>query len=310
MEKQNLSVNTQLSFGGYLDRWLLKKGFKFGWPLTSLWLIELRRKCVGSLRVKKRDVLSVKTSFTDRSISREEGYRLFGQDLFPQLPEIVVACNAIFNSRKSEIVDCTQYNKPYFYNILTPEDLCQHPVLIRFALSPAVIDAVSGYLGQTPRLHSMGVFYTEVNDSVAGSQMYHVDGDALSQVKCFVNIWEVGVGSGPFTFLPKRYCSHAVRNKGLLKLLSDDEVANIASVSKQVEVIGMPGSGVFVDTSQCLHQGSRARENSRLVFQFQYITRPDALLDQPGRMVKGGHLLVSKQLLSQIGMGGQDLGVL
>ena len=310
MEKQNMSVNPKFSFGGYFDRWLLKKGFKFGWPLTSLWLIELRRKCVGCFREKKRGTFASKALFTDKSISREEGYRLFSQDLFPQLPEIVVACNAIFNRRKSEIVDCTQYNKAYFYNILTPEDLCQHPVLIGFALSPAVIDAVSGYLGQNPRLHSIGVFYTEVNDSVSGSQLYHVDGDARSQVKCFVNIWEVGAGSGAFTFLPKRYCSHTVRTKGLLKLISDDEVENILPVSEQVEVLGMPGSGVFVDTSQCLHQGSRARENPRLVFQFQYVTRPDALLDQPGRMVKGGHLLVSKQLLSQIGMGGQDLGVL
>jgi hypothetical protein len=47
-----------------------------------------------------------------------------------------------------------------------------------------------------------------------------------------------------------------------------------------------------------------------LVFQFRYVTRPDALLDHPSRMVKGGHLLVTKQLLSQIGLGGQDLGVL
>jgi hypothetical protein len=60
---------------------------------------------------------------------------------------------------------------------------------------------------------------------------------------------------------------------------------------------------VFVDTSRCLHKGSRARERPRLVFQFQYVSRPDALLARaPGKLVPGGHLLVTRRLIESLGL--------
>lgn len=298
-----VSMTNSVSFGERLDRWVLKKGFGAGWPLSALRLIMGRRiVCAPLTRLRYRGPIRPRTiaSSWAESISRSKGYRLFSPGTFPELPEIVAACQAVFDRHKAEITDSTRYNKPYFHNILTAEDLQRHPVLVNFALSLPVTEAVTGYLGQIPRLHSIGVFYSAVNDSIAGSQMYHLDGDALSQIKCFVNIWEVGIDGGAFIFLPKQHSSASVRSKGLLKVISDEEVAGLLPVANQVAVVGPAGSGVFVDTSRCLHQGSRARTHPRLVFQFQYVTRPDALLVQPGRVVAGGHLLITRQLLEGI----------
>ena len=52
-----------------------------------------------------------------------------------------------------------------------------------------------------------------------------------------------------------------------------------------------------------MHQGSRARTNPRLVFQFQYVPRPDALLAKTsGKAVPGGHILVTPRLLDGVSL--------
>jgi hypothetical protein len=298
------------SIGHRIDRWVLKKGLKHGWPLPALWLIETRRKMLSFNAKNQAGSQFLRSTSIDKSVPHSEGYRLFSSTTFPELQKIIVVCQYIFDRHKPELKDETGHNKPYFFNILTADDLRHNPLLMSFALSQSVVDAVRGYLGQNIRLHSIGLFYSAVNDSVAGSQMYHVDGDALSQIKCFVNVWDVDLGGGAFTFLPKQYGSISVRNRGLLKSISDQEAGDILPVTQQIKVVGSAGSGVFVDTSRCLHQGSRTRIRPRLVFQFQYVTWPDALLSRPDRCVKGGHLLVNRQLIEEIGLGASRLGEL
>jgi hypothetical protein len=126
-------------------------------------------------------------------------------------------------------------------------------------------------------------------------------------VKCFVNVWDVGEGGGAFTFLPKADTSNALRNGGLLKIVSDAELDRVAPKAEKIAAVGGAGSGVLVDTSRCLHQGSRARLRARLVFQFQYVSRPDALLArQSGARVSGGHINVSAQHLEGVSLGNPE----
>jgi hypothetical protein len=298
------------AFGHKLDRWILKKGFRVEQPLSSLRLIETRRVVADPLgylqsRRKAREVVDGSSWAT--FIPREAGYKLFGPDAFPELPRVVQACLAVYRKHKAELTADKAVNKRYFYNILTVDDLREHPVLLDFPLSRSVTQAATGYLGQVPRLHSLGVFFSEINDTTDGSQLFHVDGDALAQIKCFVNAWEVGPGSGPLTFVPKRNVSNAMRNSGLLKTISDADVSRTVPGDAYVAVTGPAGSGVFVDTSRCLHQGSRSRERPRLVFQFQYVTRPDALLTRPpGKVVPGGHLHVTRDLAGGFRLANPD----
>lgn len=304
---------TGVTFGDRLDRWLLKRGFRLGMPLSTLRMIEARRmaSAPGARYQLRRaaQALITGSKWAD-FIPAAEGYRLFTPETFPELPDVVRACEAVYARHAAEVSEVEKYNKPYFFNILTADDLRQHRVLLDFALSGPVTEAATGYLGQIPRLHSMGVFYSSVNDSVAGSQMYHVDGDALSQVKCFVNAWEVGPGGGALTFLSKQQTPSSLRSRGLVKTVSDENVYQKVPAARQIAATGPAGSGVFVDTSRCLHQGSRARERARLVFQFQYVTRPDALLHRaPGKVVPGGHLLITRRVLDDLKLGTQNANV-
>ncbi len=304
--RQAWAQMADIRFGDRLDRWLLKKGVRAEHPLPTIALIEARRIAASpfaQLRHRRDARELASNAEAGQAIDPRLGYRLFAPDAFPELPRVVTACEAVFARHRDAVTRNDGFNKRYFFNILAPEDLAAHRVLIEFALSAPVVAIVTRYLGHVPRLHSLGVFYSSVNDTIDGSQIYHVDGDARSQVKCFVNVWDVGLGSGAFTFLPKSLTSRALRHGGLLKSMSDEDVANAAAPHQRVAVTGPPGSGVFVDTSRCLHQGSRAREHPRLVFQFQYVSRPDALLPRSlAKKVMGGHVHVTRDLLAGLGL--------
>ena len=293
------------AFGDRLDRWILKRGFRTQYPLWTLRLIEMRRMVadpVGYVKSFRSARKVTNGSQWADYIPKDSGYRLFDADAFPELPQVVAACVDVYRKHENELSrGDKQVNKKYFYNILTTQDLHEHPILLDFAISKSVVQAVTGYLGQVPRLASLGVFYSEINETVSGSQIFHVDGDALAQVKCFVNAWEVGPGGGAFTFISKRQTSEKLRNGGLLKTTTDDYVGRAIPDAKQITATGPAGSGVFVDTSRCLHQGSRAREHPRLVFQFQYVSRPDALIARaPNQVVPGGHLNITRRLIESI----------
>lgn len=291
------------TLGERLDRALLKRGFN-RWPLTSLSLIQARRALWNPGDYIKSYSgaagISEKSSRKD-FIPKSTGYVSFGPNEFDGLDGIVSSCLEIYARHEAELATL-QVNKLYFFNILTEEDLRAHPNLIDFALSREVTEAATAYLGQVPRLHSLGVFYSAVNKTTAGSQLYHIDGDCLAQVKCFINAWDVNKESGAFTFMPKDVTTRTLRTKGLLKQLSDEALYKIVPQAKEIVVEGVPGSGVFCDTSRCLHQGSRARVNPRLIFQFQFVCRPDSLPERHGKSVPGGHLHVTRELVSKFSL--------
>ena len=288
----------QTELGNKIDRWLLKKGFRAEKPLSTLRLIEARRKAtdpLGFLSSRGGAGSVTKASKWGSYVPRGTGYRLFEPGTFPELPAIIAAGEAIYKRHETELNK--DVNKRYFFNLMSEEDVATYPVLIDFALSKPVTEIATGYFGHVPRLHSLGIFYSAVNDTVAGSQIFHVDGDCLAQLKCFINVWGVESGGGEFTFLNKQQTTEAMRRTGLLKTITDEIVAKSVPPENQVHVFGAAGSGVFCDTSRCLHQGSRARERPRLVFQFQYVSRPDALLQRKGK-VGGGHVHVTPALIA------------
>ena len=254
------------------------------------------------MELRRNDDSKPKVLSQNNFISKSEGYKLFGPDLFNNSKDLIKACQSIFESRRSEIVDTKTFNKEYFFNIATLEDLKIHHALIDFAINPFLTDIVSGYL-KNPRLHSVGVYYSSVNETIEGSQLFHVDGDSLRQMKCFINIWDVDEGMGPFTFIPGSLVDNTLRNRGLIKNLSDEDLAQIKNSSSFIQVTGKSGSGVFCDTSRCLHQGSRALKQPRLVYMVQFVSRPDALLEHKLlKTKKGGHILITDNLLSSLGI--------
>ena len=174
----------------------------------------------------------------------------------------------------------------FYRHLLKDEDLRRNPDLVEFALSEKLLGPVTQYLGMVPYLTRVDLVYSvsRGTDEKIESQLFHLDHEGLRQVKYFIYVYDVAEPEGPFTFLPadtsfrvvndvrtwrKRHGAGDVESRRYL----DSEIAAVNAAQDIITVKGPTGSGVAVDTSRCLHLGSRVSPGAfRLVLYLQYCT--------------------------------------
>ncbi|MDE0943435.1 MAG: hypothetical protein OSB58_13515 [Alphaproteobacteria bacterium] len=247
-------------------------------------LVKKRRQWAHPIAVaaRRRDARAMAArSAWSSFVPDDKGFALIVPEELPDLAEAVAACQRLYNAKQSRDPEINK--KPFFFNLLDIADLDAEPALLDFALSDAMIEIASGYIGMVPRLHAIGLYVSPVNDSTMSSQMFHLDGQDFRQLKCFVNVHDVGDDDGPFSFLPADKSDHVARTLGHYwgdGRLEDDDVFGVVDKEDVVALTGGPGTAGLVDPSRCLHFGSRARENTRIVFMFHYTPWPDARVDK------------------------------
>lgn len=217
------------------------------------------------------------SKFTD-FIDKEKGYRLFGPSDIPGIDEVVSAAAEIYRKKRKN-VDVSAAKKPFFYNIAHRTDFDDHPEILRLARSSPLIEAAGSYLGMMPTLESLGVYLSLANDSFEKSQMFHIDNEDLCQVKCFINVNDVNVSNGPFTFIPadrSRAIRRKLRHHWYSVRMEDHELEKVTGAQQEspIQLVGAPGHGAMVDTARCLHYGSRCRVGYRLVIMMEYVRFP------------------------------------
>jgi hypothetical protein len=225
-------------------------------------------------------------SFT---IDRDRGFAVFPPDRFPEAREIVAATADL-----GRHVDLTRpglgkkARSGFMVPMIDSASLTLDSPMLRLALRPDVVAAVSSYLGMVPVIAYLQVFYSEAGtDEARSSQLFHCDADATSQVKIFVLCSEVTPSNGPLTLLDAK-TSRALRSRlgyhfgGKIK---DRRLAGIIDESDHRPVIGPQGTVCFVDTTQCFHFGSRVQSGTapRLVTMIQYLTPSSFMLPRDHR---------------------------
>jgi hypothetical protein len=171
--------------------------------------------------------------------------------------------------------------KPYMldHSIVDLEPL---PGLRRFALDPTVVATAARYLGMVPVLTGITLLASpHVEGPFSGSQLFHSDWEDVRQVKVFVLCSPVADKNGPLTAVraqASRRVKDAVhyRYGGQDFRLPDDSVLPLVAADEVTAFTGQSGTVTFIDTSSCLHLGSRVKDGAeeRLVVQFQYLTPP------------------------------------
>lgn len=231
---------------------------------------------VGYLRRNaKAKRIAMSSAYSD-FIDPENGYRLFSQNDLPGIMNAVSAADHIFQERKE--APRHEESKPFFANICDERALVEHPDLLTFARSRAVFEIATSYLKTLPKLSALGVFYSPPNETLAKSQMWHTDHEDFCQIKCFINVHDVSLENGPFTFIPAAKSDRirrAIGHRWRSDRVGDEEILSHCNDADIISLAGNAGSGAFVDTSRCLHFGSRSRGGHRLVIMFQYTRTPD-----------------------------------
>jgi hypothetical protein len=240
---------------------------------------------IVSRRTAAREI-AADASFT---IDRDRGYAVFPPETFPEARDIVAATADLGRN-----VDLTRpglskkARSGFMVPMLDTAKVTLDSPMLRLALRPDIVSAVSSYLGMVPVIAFLQVFYSEANsDEARSSQLFHCDADATSQVKIFVLCSEVTRSNGPLTLLDAK-TSRGVRSRlgyhfgGKIK---DKRLAGIVDESEHHPIVGAPGTVCFVDTTQCFHFGSRVESGTapRLVTMIQYLTPSSFMLPRDHR---------------------------
>ena len=225
---------------------------------------------------------------TDMRLDRRDGYAMLAPGSVANTDEIIALSLSLFEEkqRQLEAAAGSSHSKKWAFlrSILTNQDLARNPKLVDFALSDSLLGLVTNYLGTIPHLNRIDLLYS-VNhggEEAISSQIYHLDPEGTRQAKLFMNLRDVGPDEGPFTFIPASETMrivNAIKKRRLEDTqmaagrYSDDELEAVGGLEKAISVDGPKGSAALVDTSRCLHFGSRVKPGTyRLCLYIQYCT--------------------------------------
>ena len=278
-----------------LELRVLQLSERIGLPTDPVFRLIRARRVIGGLkdwreRRKKADAIRLSSPYA-KTIDRTKGFFVFNGEFLPEISEAVGEAARLYEAKQHEI-SVSDAKKRFFMNIMTPADLDKCVKITALANHSAMYETAAAYLGTFPKLRSVGVYVSEANTSQISSQMFHYDTNDLTQVKCFINVNDVDPENGPFTFLSAEI-SKGIGSRRMGGRVDDKEVFARISEEDLVSLTGPAGTGAFVDTSKCLHYGSRCRSGRRIVIMIQYTPHPDLSMKMEKYSRKGTPLLIS-----------------
>jgi hypothetical protein len=226
--------------------------------------VRLRRELASRLGADSRAACVVPES---------DGYRAVAVGELPGSDAVVARCTEIYRALRADAeVDDHLFNprKRFLLALLSGADFCRYPELISFMVSRPILDTVTTYLGSVPILAGAALWWTPENESAERSQLFHFDGEDERQMKLLVNIFETGDEHGPFTLIPADRSAPLCGPRAMRRRITDEEVDSVCGLDNAVRFVGGAGSAGFVDTSRCLHFGSRHTRRDRLVLMVQF----------------------------------------
>tara|TARA_B100000989_G_C19499630_1_gene453640 strand:+ start:600 stop:1631 length:1032 start_codon:yes stop_codon:yes gene_type:complete len=151
----------------------------------------------------------------------------------------------------------------------------------KLALHPEIIKPVGNYLGGLPILYGCYIWYSpnDKNINLIGSQLYHFDREDYRQIKCFIPIRNISEKNGTLNVIPAKNSREFMNKRGqneayqsLKQRFSDNEVYQKIGEKFKVELKAKTGEIILLDTSNCLHFGSRKSEKPKYHITLHYIT--------------------------------------
>lgn len=251
---------------------LLKLKFLILHTLNKLINFKLLFNC----RELKKELSNIKeNSLTDQL--NVNGYTYLS-DSFTLPKEIINKCDQIISSHDDNSSKLNK-NKSMIYNILKTDQIQKIDGLIEFATSKNLISVISNYLGEIPILLGINLYLSPKNENeqFSSSQLFHLDTEQHKQIKIFYLLHDTDISHGPLEFIDKLETENILKKINYTgKRISDDTIKNLNLNNNFVNdkiFIGRRGSGLMIDSSNCLHRGSRKILKNRYILQFQYFSK-------------------------------------
>ncbi|MEE9394941.1 MAG: hypothetical protein V3W41_20825 [Planctomycetota bacterium] len=248
--------------------------------------LKVLRNPADVLRRRRAGQTIRRQATTKIRISESEGWLPLGIDELSGQSEASEACRVIFEEKKksgeSEEV-LAAANKNFLVSLVRDEQFGPHEKVLELVLSDEVLNAAATYLGSLPLLTALRLWWTPPNTSAESSQLYHFDAEGTRQLKFFFNVLEVGPENGPFHLIPASHSKTIAKQLGYRRgKLSDSTLEPFEIETHRKILTGRAAVGAAVDTSRCLHLGSRSNLRERVVLMMQFtplscprVARPD-----------------------------------
>lgn len=253
----------------------------------GLWISYIMRKfTIYSLiknKIKTKDTLENKYK-----IRREDGYKVLDLDDKKELHDTL---NFV---KKKYTIDYILTNnktksKQNTLNIVDVDLNDERNLPIKkLCLNEYLISAVSEYLKAVPILFNVQVWYSPnvENKDLIGSQLYHFDREDFRQIKCFIPLEDIDIDSGPLTLISSKNSKKFIfKNLLKLKLISskgrftDNEIKSAFKKNVELPLKCKTGQIALIDTTQCLHFGSRPSKKYKYHITIQYLSPYSTKLD-------------------------------
>ncbi len=147
-------------------------------------------------------------------------------------------------------------------------------IVFKTITSKNILYPIIKYLKCIPLLTYLAIWYSPNNKKInQSSQFLHLDHEDYKQIKGFIFLKDINEDCGPLVIIDKRN-SEKIQNQLNYRMTEENKRIddNILKNYKKITLTGKKGTVVLLDTSSCLHFGSRKASNSRLVLSFQFIT--------------------------------------
>lgn len=196
------------------------------------------------------------------------GWGTFTADELPGIGSFVASLNALVDTRRG---GGYSESEPFRRTVVGPDDLREHPALLDFLLSDAILQTAADYRGSVPVLQTFQVWQSAPNSTTKGSQNFHRDNIDLRQMKFLVHLDYIGMEQGPFAFLP---ADLSARVSGALddwrRRIGDAEIYAHCSPADPVYDTGPICAATVVDSSRCFHLDARTKSGERLLAMFNF----------------------------------------
>ncbi len=251
--------------------------FRFQDAATQRAYWNLSRNVIDRLSPRRRRAYDdlLKSSSVFAPIERADGFSLQSDPAVLRRTDAACREAADIIGRSDIGALRSKSRKSYLIKVLDTRTLSAKSEIVKLAFDSHLLRVVAEYLGCFPTLTYVDIWYSpnDGGQQLDGSQLFHLDHEDLTQLKCFVYVDEVGEAQGPSRLLSAADSAKLVRRLDYRATEREKRVPDEQFEDQPVFVAtGPKGAVLFADTSRCFHAGSRGGGKPRLAIVYQYLT--------------------------------------
>jgi len=171
------------------------------------------------------------------------------------------------------------------------------PRAYEFGIAESLIDIAEAYLGEPCLYLGVALKRERADGRLVGARGWHRDIEDDRMLRLLVYLNDVGVGGGPFEFVPLGREEPLPAAAGYVGGYLDDRRANVlAPPEHREEVLGTAGQAIFFDGVRIFHRAQPPRIQPRYSLTFSYVTRRPKELRLSARLSRPTHAEFTRRL--------------